>query len=228
MLTFKAGAACQGLRQRIACGRPPARVRRLYGAGHRSSPSSYAGGRFPWPSRPLHRRAIPSNAELLINNTSLTSAPVRTRMVKCSGRCGLELGGLGSWHSTASSSSSLQSTCGSVPPRPGLVLLGAIAAAGCAQHSSEVIGTLLGHFVVIGAPQDQVDRAQLAGQGDNLGLVGVTNSETVLPPGTTSYPGPLGSADSVDRDVVHGKYANILQDGLAEGLADAQAGSARM
>ena len=53
---------------------------------------------------------------------------------------------------------------------------------------------------------------------------GVTSKETVLPAGIDFVSGALGSSGLGARDVVDGKYADVLQDGLAEGFANAQAG----
>ena len=52
---------------------------------------------------------------------------------------------------------------------------------------------------------------------------GVTSKETVLPWESTSCPGPWGPGLGA-RDVVDGKYSDVLQDGLAEGLANSQVG----
>ena len=49
---------------------------------------------------------------------------------------------------------------------------------------------------------------------------GVTSKETVLPAGIDFVSGALGSDGLGARDVVDGKYADVLQDGLAEGFAD--------
>ena len=102
------------------------------------------------------------------------------------------------------------------------VLSRPIAAAGSAQQFVGGHDDRFRLLAILAAPQDQADQAQLAGQGDDLGLGRSDQQGNRLAGGNRPHVRGLGVRGLGARDVVDGKYADVLQDGLAEGFADSQ------
>ena len=156
---------------------------------------------------------------------------MRTRMVK---RCGLRwraalAGSALAFSRKASSESSSAHSWKRFSLASAGVLLGSIAAAEAPINSWAVMARVFG--CSLSSPLRKIRRIvpNWLAKVTIWAWAGVTSKETVLPRGNRLRIRGLGVLGLGARDVVDGKYADVLQDGLAEGFADAQLpGSARM